>query len=571
MLIFKNAVANDVGPIREEVEIAFDPCVNVFIGPNSNGKSTIIRSLLAIQADWNYHGPDYPDYEDEPLAFLDANLDLPEGEGEGSFTVEPGPLRDYTVRDYFEHGDSDVRFGEARTFRRVYIPASRIPYPLSENALLEQASRLADIDHLRASNVVLDGRSIGVDINNLATNIKRSLNQFPYDDPFEDGAGAGWDSRSEWLEYCVGERIASIAEAVYACASKICPEVLTENEPGAARFVDSRAQGLTFSQDYGSYSTKDNVERQIAFGDLSSGTQGPLLMLWHIALTLHEYALEAARAKIAGFAYRLHLNQDIVTFDQLAIGELPNDYYLEDFPVLTRDEAYPNEKPHDEGNPAVCRVPWRDAWRQLPFVLLIDEIENHLHPTWQRRIIPALREFFPNAQIFATTHSPFVVAGLKAGQVHKLYRDKTGVVRAGTNSEDISGWTVEEILREYMEVLDPTDEETAISAAVLRWMRYQQPVVQDAEEWRQAKIAELRAVKESGRLHGDQAAAFDWLTSHVVLRGDAEQWWRDRIGELEDKVSPDLESHGPIAAQNQLFLQQLEELLERYEQQDEDE
>ena len=56
-----------------------------------------------------------------------------------------------------------------------------------------------------------------------------------------------------------------------------------------------------------------------------------------------------------------------------------------------------------------------DEWWKLPFILVIDEIENHLHPTWQRRVIPALLEYFPNVQIIATTHSPFVVAGLKKG------------------------------------------------------------------------------------------------------------------------------------------------------------
>ena len=66
---------------------------------------------------------------------------------------------------------------------------------------------------------------------------------------------------------------------------------------------------------------------------------------------------------------------------------------------------------------------WEDGWESKPAILLIDEIENHLHPTWQRRVIPALLEHFPGLQIFATTHSPFVVAGLKAGQVHLLKRD----------------------------------------------------------------------------------------------------------------------------------------------------
>ena len=43
---------------------------------------------------------------------------------------------------------------------------------------------------------------------------------------------------------------------------------------------------------------------------------------------------------------------------------------------------------------------------EQPAILLIDEIENHLHPTWQRRVIPALLKHFPSLQIFATTHSP---------------------------------------------------------------------------------------------------------------------------------------------------------------------
>ena len=48
-----------------------------------------------------------------------------------------------------------------------------------------------------------------------------------------------------------------------------------------------------------------------------------------------------------------------------------------------------------------------DGWEKKPAILLIDEIENHLHPTWQRRVISALLEHFPGLQIFATTHSPF--------------------------------------------------------------------------------------------------------------------------------------------------------------------
>ena len=109
---------------------------------------------------------------------------------------------------------------------------------------------------------------------------------------------------------------------------------------------------------------------------------------------------------------------------------------------------------------------------RTPAILLIDEIENHLHPTWQRRVIPALLEHFPGLQIFATTHSPFVVAGLKAGQVHLLNRDpETGVVTATTNDRDVIGWTADEILRNMMGVDEPTDQLTVDRANRLRQLR----------------------------------------------------------------------------------------------------
>ncbi len=112
-----------------------------------------------------------------------------------------------------------------------------------------------------------------------------------------------------------------------------------------------------------------------------------------------------------------------------------------------------------------------EGWNEKPAVLLIDEIENHLHPTWQRRVIPSLLDHFPGLQIFATSHSPFVVAGLRAGQVHMLKRDANGLVSASTNERDIIGWTTDEILRTFMGVDEPTDQLTVDRANRLRELR----------------------------------------------------------------------------------------------------
>ncbi|MBL7991751.1 MAG: AAA family ATPase [Candidatus Kapabacteria bacterium] len=53
-----------------------------------------------------------------------------------------------------------------------------------------------------------------------------------------------------------------------------------------------------------------------------------------------------------------------------------------------------------------------------PGLLLIDEAENHLHPKWQKRFIPTILDIFPNLQIIATTHSPFIVSSVEGAKVY---------------------------------------------------------------------------------------------------------------------------------------------------------
>lgn len=56
-------------------------------------------------------------------------------------------------------------------------------------------------------------------------------------------------------------------------------------------------------------------------------------------------------------------------------------------------------------------------------VVFIDEVEPHLHISWQTRIIGILREFFPNTTFYISTHSPLVLAGLKSGEGYELVRE----------------------------------------------------------------------------------------------------------------------------------------------------
>lgn len=66
----------------------------------------------------------------------------------------------------------------------------------------------------------------------------------------------------------------------------------------------------------------------------------------------------------------------------------------------------------------------------LEAVILIDEIEAHLHPRWQRTVVPLFREVFPRCQFIATTHSPLVVGSAAAGEVVVLEVGDDGAVRS---------------------------------------------------------------------------------------------------------------------------------------------
>jgi predicted ATP-binding protein involved in virulence len=68
------------------------------------------------------------------------------------------------------------------------------------------------------------------------------------------------------------------------------------------------------------------------------------------------------------------------------------------------------------------RLKWIDDRNVLDrnFILFLDEIEIHLHPAWQRRILPVVQKLFKNAQIFIATHSPFVVASVSDAWVYRF-------------------------------------------------------------------------------------------------------------------------------------------------------
>lgn len=85
-------------------------------------------------------------------------------------------------------------------------------------------------------------------------------------------------------------------------------------------------------------------------------------------------------------------------------------------------------------------------------VVLIDEIELHLHPKWQRQMIPGLTRTFPNCQFIVTTHSPQVVSHVQPEGIYLLERTDEGIF--AQQPESSFGRDSNQILEDIMGVSD---------------------------------------------------------------------------------------------------------------------
>ncbi|MGK7938733.1 MAG: AAA family ATPase [Crocosphaera sp.] len=91
-----------------------------------------------------------------------------------------------------------------------------------------------------------------------------------------------------------------------------------------------------------------------------------------------------------------------------------------------------------------------DVLKQGKGIILIDEIEAHLHPGWQREIIPALTQTFPSCQFIVTTHSPQVLSKVNSENIFIL--ENGMVINAKDEGYHTYGRTSNSILSELMEV-----------------------------------------------------------------------------------------------------------------------
>ena len=123
-------------------------------------------------------------------------------------------------------------------------------------------------------------------------------------------------------------------------------------------------------------------------------------------------------------------------------------------------------------------------------IVLIDEIELHLHPSWQQRILGDLRRTFPNAQFIVSTHSPQVLTTVEPQHIVELYRDGDRIV-AGAPGGATYGAEAGDVLSVVMGV-DERPPENRFTKALDQYRR----LIRE-ERWESKEALALRESLES--------------------------------------------------------------------------
>jgi predicted ATP-binding protein involved in virulence len=162
------------------------------------------------------------------------------------------------------------------------------------------------------------------------------------------------------------------------------------------------------------------------------------------------------------------------------------------------------------------RIPWENDTPVLdrPFLLLLDEVDIHLHPAWQRKVLPMVQRLFKNAQIVVSTHSPFVVSSVSDAWVYP-FEVRDGVATLGEAIPSQAGSSVSSVLRSVFGVPEEFDVETESLLTRFYTLR------DDVLAGQKTRIGELEHLARSLAARGDEVE--DIVASEVLQV-------RDRLG-----------------------------------------
>lgn len=91
-------------------------------------------------------------------------------------------------------------------------------------------------------------------------------------------------------------------------------------------------------------------------------------------------------------------------------------------------------------------APNDQALDAIPGIVLVDEIDLHLHPAWQREVVPLLSKTFPQLQFVFSSHSPLVASSVKRENIFVTDRAENGTATINQIDEQVFGQSVEHVL-----------------------------------------------------------------------------------------------------------------------------
>lgn len=111
------------------------------------------------------------------------------------------------------------------------------------------------------------------------------------------------------------------------------------------------------------------------------------------------------------------------------------------------------------------KIPWKNNTPifERNIIVFLDEIEVHLHPKWQMKLLPILQKSFPNAQFFLSTHSPFIVNSIDRAWIYKLVLEENNTSTCLPPVQSQTGNSYSYILDEIFDVDEHFGQETEVN------------------------------------------------------------------------------------------------------------
>lgn len=161
---------------------------------------------------------------------------------------------------------------------------------------------------------------------------------------------------------------------------------------------------------------------------------------------------------------------------------------------------------------------------ELAGIVLVDELEQHLHPRWQRRIVGLLQKHFPNIQFIATTHTPMCAISttdLPADQCELIVLKREGAsVRAFDDLDPPRGMRADQVLTSYLFGLSSTTSDD-LASDVARYYDLRSKLQRTtAEESEQAELEVRLTSKLTGSETEFQTAVRMEVAKALAARRD---------------------------------------------------